>query len=747
MVTSLANFRSDYTIVHIPSGRYSDSRDRLFTNINLLRMGCSGRSALTLEEPSDTTKDRFMDMYHFQDKSLSDQTFDATVLELVRFVQAGLAICGMFDMAPEQRDGLLCDITVDGLQRWIAEIGEPCVGVEPMERVADPTVVSGLFSLVLTVRNQLCALKYHDFMPKDAFLDPQQFSYGFASFQQTPKGEFTPLTRSLVRAINSAYDKTRQLDSYKVHKVLLNKLDDLATDLRTTASGADRDTSSKITNHSAIVEPTLELDVFVQTILGGSKDGASSLRYLWTGRPGYASVRKKRKEKVVSDGEKDDADAERDPNAEDDDNEFAAGRPWSNRVQRKIEAWAGLSRSKRPNVDPSGKSKPADATVLNIPEVIVQSEDDDGLSSTAASPISASRKHFGQLGVSRDDISAIQSEYDRKVSEFNRLRPSTKAGYQSRVSSWSDPVSARGIVNDDPRPKKRSRLGEVAMDADEEQENSDVPLILVDDASVDSRDARKRLLVHGAKRRRSFDDVDRLGDIRILPMDRMRIDVELCGQLLVMRRREEHLRNVVGCLQILTKRLARTNAALREDYEAHIDQIRELEARMDLVADVEQQRGRADEMLQETNALCYESEQFRVLDLWHTADPPRQKVLALREKVFGTGRRARGVRGRFNRVQWTLDGRGRLVDRTGRTESDVEEEGGLPETVPGEEEEESVAESPWLGPTWLLRLFNSGPARWIRESNTKQPSAGKEEDVKADAKAEVSMQEPAVEPS
>ena len=51
MVTSLANFRSDYTIVPIPSGYFLESRDLLYTNINLLRMGCSGRMALTLQAP------------------------------------------------------------------------------------------------------------------------------------------------------------------------------------------------------------------------------------------------------------------------------------------------------------------------------------------------------------------------------------------------------------------------------------------------------------------------------------------------------------------------------------------------------------------------------------------------------------------------------------------------------------------------------------------------------------------------
>lgn len=51
MVTSLANFRSDYTIVNVPSGNFLDIREQLYTNVNLLRMGCGGRSALTLEEP------------------------------------------------------------------------------------------------------------------------------------------------------------------------------------------------------------------------------------------------------------------------------------------------------------------------------------------------------------------------------------------------------------------------------------------------------------------------------------------------------------------------------------------------------------------------------------------------------------------------------------------------------------------------------------------------------------------------
>jgi hypothetical protein len=240
MVTSLAHFRSDFTIVHIPDGNFLAVKDQLYTNINLLRMGCSGRSALALDDPSDTTKDRFISMYSLPEttqaqplpnssehlplpplihshshshqlptKSNSQQValsrpirshnrstsslpqkkeqfcgktkerfnFIATVLELVKLIQAGLVIFGMYDSNATPNlilDGLLCDVTVDGIRKWIAKVGGPCVGLEvfvfvyslslililsqPTERIADPMFVSALFSLILSTRNKLSHL-------------------------------------------------------------------------------------------------------------------------------------------------------------------------------------------------------------------------------------------------------------------------------------------------------------------------------------------------------------------------------------------------------------------------------------------------------------------------------------------------------------------------------------------------------------------------------------------------------------
>lgn len=87
-----------------------------------------------------------------QSSSRDRTLFNATVLELVRLIQAALAISGMFpirrlhgddgnvgtgtggrtgmEMLEMETDGLLCDITVEGIQKWVTDIGESCVGVE-----------------------------------------------------------------------------------------------------------------------------------------------------------------------------------------------------------------------------------------------------------------------------------------------------------------------------------------------------------------------------------------------------------------------------------------------------------------------------------------------------------------------------------------------------------------------------------------------------------------------------------------
>lgn len=75
-------------------------------------------------------------MYHIPDKGKgrSAPCFSATVLELVKLIQAGLAVFDLFDISPEERNGLLCDVTCEGIRRWVSEVGEPYMRIEVRTR-------------------------------------------------------------------------------------------------------------------------------------------------------------------------------------------------------------------------------------------------------------------------------------------------------------------------------------------------------------------------------------------------------------------------------------------------------------------------------------------------------------------------------------------------------------------------------------------------------------------------------------
>jgi hypothetical protein len=69
-------------------------------------------------------------MYRMNDKIRSSELFGTTILELVKIIQAALSLFGMFSSNQDEWNGLLCDLTVDGIQRWVNEIGEQHMGVE-----------------------------------------------------------------------------------------------------------------------------------------------------------------------------------------------------------------------------------------------------------------------------------------------------------------------------------------------------------------------------------------------------------------------------------------------------------------------------------------------------------------------------------------------------------------------------------------------------------------------------------------
>lgn len=321
------------------------------------------------------------------------------------------------------------------------------------------------------------------------------------------------------------------------------------------------------------------------------------------------------------------------------------------------------------------------------------------------------RPSISRLGsfVSAQRSASEISDYDKRVSEFDQKRISARPRAPFRIVSWSDPYSARDVAGEQAHGNGQVKTNFLSF-ADVQ---SDEP----ESESSHARNLRHRL---GPRRCKSHNDISTLQGTRILQFDRMRIDVDLCGQLLVMWRRERHLANVAACLEALSSSLARTNANLRADHEAARSDLSAFAERGSVLQQIEATGTRADALTQETQALAYETAQFLVEDLWHMALQPRRRVLTMREKVFGTGRRlpqgVHGAHGRYNRVQWTLDGNERLVDALGRTESEAEEEDELPhesgyETDEVEEEVDAV-ENLTLKPTWLLRFFNYWGSKW-----------------------------------
>jgi hypothetical protein len=205
---------------------------------------------------------------------------------------------------------------------------------------------------------------------------------------------------------------------------------------------------------------------------------------------------------------------------------------------------------------------------------------------------------------------------------------------------------------------------------------------------------------------------------------------------------------------MFTAALASTNRNLHAQHQEFQRQFAPLEPRAAVYAAIERQRADAETATQDANALAYESAQFRAADLWQLASHSRLKVFGMRAKVFGTGRRVRhgvrGAHGRYTHLQWTLNGEGRLVDQLGRTESEAEEEEGLPRVGPRlveEEEEPEFVSNPSMKPTWLLRFFNTWRARWRAGAGEPAEDAATSDDVQSPVEDPATIEETAAESS
>lgn len=233
------------------------------------------------------------------------------------------------------------------------------MNVKLTERVADPSIVSSLITLTLSMRNKLSAIGFQA-VPKDPFFHPRQFTRCLAAFvnqrlAQAPSPTSAPipavnhayLNLTLIKLIDSAYEKYRSAEQYKLHRVVLNKIDDF-TSATQSAISSSKDAShsrsislsiSKDREAELLVECTSDLANFVNKIdFLQKKDYGASIRYLWSGK--FDQLERKRLESARGDIEED-KDREREKSDSDDDGDVLGVLPWPNKVTKKIENWAG----------------------------------------------------------------------------------------------------------------------------------------------------------------------------------------------------------------------------------------------------------------------------------------------------------------------------------------------------------------------------------------------------------------------
>ncbi|KAK4231243.1 hypothetical protein QBC38DRAFT_467248 [Podospora fimiseda] len=213
MVTNLSSFPSALTVIAVLDGDIQKHRQMFIVNENLKRLGCSGRSGLTLTEPTPATQAKFLQLYKTNEKI----PFCQAVVELVKMAQMALFL---FDLLEEEYiDGLLCDVTEAAINSWWTEIGSECFNIEPTDGILGPTTLAALLGTVMGARNRLSY--YGAPVAKDVF-DLESTKKGIGTFQKSVKLERTRrLNRQTLLKLHSVTAKAAAGDGgWGVHKAV-----------------------------------------------------------------------------------------------------------------------------------------------------------------------------------------------------------------------------------------------------------------------------------------------------------------------------------------------------------------------------------------------------------------------------------------------------------------------------------------------------------------------------------------------
>ncbi|KAM6537567.1 hypothetical protein FALCPG4_003482 [Fusarium falciforme] len=267
MVTNLSSFPSALTVILIPEGDIRKYRSSFIVNEDLKRLGCSGRSGLTLSDPAEATQTKFLQLYKTSDRVPVSQA----VIELIKLCQVALY---MFDkLGHEFIDGLLCDKTEMAINNWWIEVGAEHYNFEPTDGILGPTTVSALLGMFMGARNRLHW--YGAPVSKDVF-DLDCTKRGIGHFQKSQKLERTRrLDRQTILKLYTVSAKAAAGEGWGVQKAVKSTLTEVGGKRGEFVMGM---VSGKDKGGLADIE-TLDIDRFVSLAYGDRP------KWLWHGKP------------------------------------------------------------------------------------------------------------------------------------------------------------------------------------------------------------------------------------------------------------------------------------------------------------------------------------------------------------------------------------------------------------------------------------------------------------------------------
>ncbi|OTB05640.1 hypothetical protein M426DRAFT_319625 [Hypoxylon sp. CI-4A] len=219
MVTNLSSFPSALTVILVPDGDIKKHRGEFIVNEDLKRLGCSGRSGMTLSEPTGAAKAKFYQLYKTTDKI----PFSDAVIELIKMCQVALLLFGKLGQV--YIDGLLCDVTETAIGDWWTEFGAEYYNLEPTDGILGPTTVAALLGLLMGARNRLSYLGAP--VPKDVF-DIDAIEKGISHFQKYNKLERTRrLDRQTMHKLHAATAKAAAGEGWGVQKAVKSTMTEI----------------------------------------------------------------------------------------------------------------------------------------------------------------------------------------------------------------------------------------------------------------------------------------------------------------------------------------------------------------------------------------------------------------------------------------------------------------------------------------------------------------------------------------